>query len=46
MSTDLLHTLFGDDYLSALNPALIAGGVPGCALTRLLREWDGRWEGR
>ena len=38
VTVDLLRNLFPDDHLRSLNPHLIAGGVPGCALTRLSRD--------
>jgi len=43
VTVDLLRTLFDDDYLLALDPHLITRGVPGCALTRLSRDRDGRY---
>ena len=43
VTADFLRTLFGDTEVRALNPALIASGVPGCALTRLSRDGDRRY---
>lgn len=43
VTADLLRTLFSDDDLSALYPSLVVSGVPGCALTRLSRQEDGRY---
>jgi broad specificity phosphatase PhoE len=44
VTVDLLRTLIGDDDLHSRNPHLIAHGVPGCALTRLVRDEGGGYQ--
>jgi broad specificity phosphatase PhoE len=41
VTTDALRTLIGDEEVVALAPALIAEGVPCCAVTTLRRRGDG-----
>jgi broad specificity phosphatase PhoE len=41
VTTDALRTLIGDEQVVALAPALIAEGVPCCAVTTLRRRGDG-----
>jgi broad specificity phosphatase PhoE len=41
VTRDALLTLVGDEQVMALVPALIAEGVPGCAVTTLRRQGDG-----
>lgn len=43
VTTDLLRNLFGDRYLEARNPGLLATGPAGCAITRL-RKLDGDYQ--
>jgi broad specificity phosphatase PhoE len=41
VTTDALRTLIGDEQVVALAPAVIADGVPCCAVTTLRRRGDG-----